>query len=98
MALLDPITNAPKNQKIALGVMACVVVAALGYFLLLSPKQTDNPAMPFRAIVVKGGRLVDEVTLDKPDGDFDKLMFSEQSLSSAPLTPEEAAIFDQTTR
>ena len=25
MALLDPITNAPKNQKIALGVMACVV-------------------------------------------------------------------------
>src|SRR5258707_14424862 len=42
MALLDPITNAPKNQKIALGVMACVVVAALGYFLLLSPKQTER--------------------------------------------------------
>jgi hypothetical protein len=62
----------------------------------LLPKQTDNPAMPFRAIVVKGGRFVDEVTLDKPEGDFDKLMFSEQSLSSAPLAPDEAAIFDQT--
>jgi type IV pilus assembly protein PilO len=45
MALLDPITNAPKNQKIALGVMACVVVAALGYFLLLSPKQAERDAL-----------------------------------------------------
>ena len=45
MALLDPITNAPKNQKIALGVMACVIVAALGYFLLLSPKQIERDAL-----------------------------------------------------
>src|SRR6476660_2715672 len=45
MALLDPITNAPKNQKIALGVMACVVIAALGYFLLLSPKQAERDAL-----------------------------------------------------
>src|ERR1051325_3003559 len=45
MALLDPITNAPKNQKVALGVMACVIVAALGYFLLLSPKETERDAL-----------------------------------------------------
>ena len=45
MALLDPITNAPKNQKIALGVTACVIVAALGYFLLLSPKQIERDAL-----------------------------------------------------
>ena len=39
MALLDPITNAPKNQKIAMGVMACVesdsteALKPLNYFL-----------------------------------------------------------------
>ena len=45
MALLDPITNAPRNQKVVLGVFACVIVAALGYFLLLSPKQTERDAL-----------------------------------------------------
>ena len=40
MALLDPITNAPRHQKVVLGVFAIVIVAALGYFHLLSPKQT----------------------------------------------------------
>src|SRR5260370_21781863 len=54
MALLDPITNAPKNQKIALGVMACVVVAALGYFLLLSPKQTERDLLRQQSEQVRG--------------------------------------------
>ena len=54
MALLDPITNAPKNQKIALGVMACVVVAALGYFLLLSPKQTERDVLRQQSEQVRG--------------------------------------------
>jgi Tfp pilus assembly protein PilO len=45
MALLDPITNAPRNQKVVLGVFASVIVAALGYFLLLSPKQTERDAL-----------------------------------------------------
>lgn len=45
MALLDPITNAPRNQKVVLGTVACVIVAALGYFLLLSPKQTERDAL-----------------------------------------------------
>src|SRR6202035_3097286 len=46
MALLDSITNAPRNQRIALGAIGCVVVGALGYFLLLCPKQTARDAMP----------------------------------------------------
>ena len=54
MALLDPITNAPKNQKVALGAMACVVVAALGYFLLLSPKQTERDALRQQSEQVRG--------------------------------------------
>src|SRR5258705_12286650 len=28
-----------------MGAMACVIVAALGYFLLLSPKQTERDAL-----------------------------------------------------
>ncbi len=42
MALLDPIANAPRNQKIFLGVSGLVIVAALGYFLLISPKQAHR--------------------------------------------------------
>jgi Tfp pilus assembly protein PilO len=44
MALLDPIANAPKPQKIALGVIGLGIVAALGYFLLLAPgmQERDN--------------------------------------------------------
>ncbi|HET8577890.1 MAG TPA: hypothetical protein VFO18_12365, partial [Methylomirabilota bacterium] len=42
MALLDPIVNAPKNQKVAFGVMLLLVVGALGYFLLISPKRLER--------------------------------------------------------
>jgi type IV pilus assembly protein PilO len=36
-AFLDPIVNAPKPQKIVLGVFGLVVICAASYFLLLSP-------------------------------------------------------------
>lgn len=42
MALLDPIVNAPTSQKAAFGVMALVVVGALGYFLVISPKRVER--------------------------------------------------------
>lgn len=41
MALLDPITNAPRSQKILLGVMLLAIIGAGGYFLLLSPKMAE---------------------------------------------------------
>jgi outer membrane lipoprotein-sorting protein len=56
--------------------------------LELRPKRTDGLAMPFRSIALKGTRFVDEVTLTKANGDFDRLTFLDQALS-APLTAEE---------
>lgn len=39
-AFFDPIVNAPKPQKIALGVFGLVIIGAASYFLLLSPLDT----------------------------------------------------------
>lgn len=39
-AVFDPIVNAPKPQKIVLGVFGLAIIGAAFYFLLLSPLQT----------------------------------------------------------
>lgn len=59
--------------------------------LHLLPKQADSLVMPFRAIAVSGKRFAEVVTLTKPDGDFDRLTFHDQVLTSTPLTAEETA-------
>ena len=41
MALLDPLVNAPTNQKIGFGVMLLAIVGAVGYFLVISPKSLE---------------------------------------------------------
>ncbi len=57
--------------------------------MILTPKRSDDPAMPFRAIALRGGRFVDEVELRKPDQDRDRLLFLDQALSAgAPTGPE----------
>ena len=38
--IFDPIVNAPKPQKIALGVMGLAIIGAGAYFLVLSPLST----------------------------------------------------------
>ena len=45
MALLDPLANAPRPQKIVAGIVGLVIVAALGYFLLISPKSAERDAL-----------------------------------------------------
>ena len=39
-AFFDPIVNAPKPQKIVLGVVGLAIIGAAAYFLLLSPLET----------------------------------------------------------
>lgn len=39
-AFFDPLVNAPRWQKVALGLMGLAVIGAGGYFLLLSPLET----------------------------------------------------------
>ena len=45
MALLDPITNLPKPQKIAIGAVVLVAVAAVTYFFVLSPKALERDSL-----------------------------------------------------
>lgn len=57
----------------------------------LTPRRPDAIGLPLRGIAVTGSRFVDRVRIDRPDGDFEQLMFLDQTLSPAPLGAEEAA-------
>jgi type IV pilus assembly protein PilO len=45
MAFLDPITNAPRAQKIIGGVVGLVILAGIGYFLVISPKISERDSL-----------------------------------------------------
>jgi len=45
MAFLDSIANVPRLQKVVAGVVGLVVVAGLGYFLLISPKIGERSTL-----------------------------------------------------
>lgn len=64
----------------------------------LTPRREDPVGLPFQAIAINGSRFVDQVRIDKPDGDYELLAFLDQVLSSAPLAPEEAAALALTGR
>lgn len=57
----------------------------------LTPRHPDVVAMPFQHIAVTGSRFVDQVRIDRPDGDYEQLSFVDQVLSAAPLSAAEAA-------
>jgi Tfp pilus assembly protein PilO len=44
MALLDPIRNAPTPQKVVVGVLALVLLGALGYFGVIAPRRAEHTA------------------------------------------------------
>src|SRR5438093_13207436 len=37
----DPIVNAPRSQKLVVGIMGAIVIAAAAYFLLLAPVEAE---------------------------------------------------------
>src|SRR6266446_3421376 len=39
--IFDPIVNAPRSQKLVVGIMGAIVIAAAAYFLLLAPAQAQ---------------------------------------------------------
>ena len=45
MGALDPIVNAPRPQKLIFGAMVLVIVAALGYFFLISGARAERDAL-----------------------------------------------------
>ncbi len=62
--------------------------------VLLLPRRTDNPAMPFSSITVSGHQFVENVVLLKPDGDSDTLTFLNEALSSKPPSAAEKLAFN----
>lgn len=60
--------------------------------LRFTPIVTNDPAMPIEGIVVRGGRLVEDVVVIKSDGDRDHLRFSSQNLETAAPTSDELAL------
>jgi hypothetical protein len=61
--------------------------------VVLQPRKADDTAMPFKSIDAAGGQFIDELTLTRPDGDFDKLSFHDQAISEQPLSAAEMAAF-----
>ncbi len=45
MGALDPLINAPRQQKLIFGVMLLVIVGALGYFFLISGSRADRDTL-----------------------------------------------------
>jgi hypothetical protein len=62
--------------------------------VMLSPRHTNNPAMPFSSITVSGHQFVENVVLLKPDGDSDSLTFLHEVLSSKPPSAAEKRAFN----
>ena len=61
-----------------------------GWRLELTPLHPDNPAMAqLKTLTVQGHRYVEEIDLDKGNGDLDQLVFSDEVVGSDVLTPEE---------
>ena len=59
----------------------------------LAPLRADDPAAAqIAGITARLGRFVDQVEISKPNGDFDRLTFSDQVLDAAPLDAAEAAM------
>jgi len=57
----------------------------------LAPRSVDG-AQPIRSIRVTMSQFVDEVVIEKFGGDRDRITFTDQMVSAAPLTSEEAAL------
>ena len=58
---------------------------------VLTPRRIEG--QPVKSIAARLGRFVEEVDVVKPDGDHDRLSFSDQRVVAGPLSPDEAAIF-----
>lgn len=65
-----------------------------GGHVVLTPLHADIGAA-LRRISLTVSRFVDEVEIDRPNGDFDHLSFSGQTLSTGPLTAEESGALGQ---
>jgi hypothetical protein len=63
---------------------------ANGWRIELRPLKPDSMAMSqLKGLILKGGRYVDSVEVDRTGGDVDRITFSAHIVSKADLTSEE---------
>lgn len=59
----------------------------------LTPRASTNPAaLPIKSIAIRGRQYVDDVRLEKPDGDVDVIAFAGQALGRGPLSSAETGL------
>ena len=64
----------------------------------LTPLRADMTGAAIKKISLKISRFVDEVEIERPNGDSDHILFTEQTLSDGPLSAEENAALNRDRR
>jgi hypothetical protein len=65
-----------------------------GWQVTFTPLQQDSSGLPLQSIVVSGRQNVDDVVMAKPNGDQDRIVFTQPRITSEDLTAEEGALLD----
>jgi hypothetical protein len=65
-----------------------------GWHVTFTPLQPDSSGMPLQSIAVTGRQNVDDVVMAKPNGDQDRIVFSQQRITQEDLTSGEAALLN----
>lgn len=60
----------------------------------LAPLRSGEGGLPLRQVVVRGGRYVDSVEVMRINGDWDRIEFSRQAPSRAPIDAETSELLD----
>jgi len=63
--------------------------------MLLTPRHTDQPKLPYATITVSGSHFVENIVLAKSDGSYDMFSFTDAVLSPMPLGVQEIAAFNE---
>lgn len=69
-----------------------------GWTATLTPLRAGNDGLPLRNVVVRGSRYVDSVEVTRANGDWDRIEFSQQAPSRAPLDAEASELLDVASR
>ena len=64
----------------------------------LRPLRAGNDGLPLRHVVVRGSCYVDSVEVVRTNGDWDRIEFSQQAPSRAPLDAETSELLDAASR
>jgi hypothetical protein len=64
----------------------------------LTPLRGGEGGMPLRLVVVRGGRYVNSVEVTRVNGDRDRIEFSQQAPSRAPIDAESNELLDMAGR